>query len=105
MVLYTIYRIKEEGKTIYIGSTNNYKKREYSHKKRFPNGTMESIYEYDCDCIFARCLERYFIDHFMSKSLLNKVRPVKLADWNNHKKDIYKLITADDIIKIRFNKK
>ena len=104
MVLYTIYRVKEEGKTIYIGSTNNFNRRKSQHKKRFPNGIIESIYEYDCDCVFARCLEKYFIEHFRTYSLLNKKPSVKLADWNNHKKDIYNLITEDDIIRIRFSK-
>ena len=103
MVLYTIYRIKEESKTIYIGSTNNFKRRSSQHKKRFPNGTIQSIYEYDCDCVFARCLEKYFIDSFSTTSLLNKTPPVNSNDWNKYRKDIYNLITADDIIKIRFN--
>ena len=101
MVLYTIYRIKKDGRTIYVGSTNNFKRRCKEHKRNYGEDcSFESIYEHDCDTLFARCIEKYFIEHFSCPN--NKLKPVSYKNWCLHKKDVYNLITEDDIIRIRF---
>lgn len=99
--IYYVYKILFEGKTVYIGRTNNITKRKQHHKSLYKSGKKKKLYDYlrntnKFDGIFELITIKSFInltdaknyemllilkDYFGKKELLQSVP--KISDFHS----------------------